>query len=146
MNFPAPRSRVSKGKIPTTRQADLTCLHSQPSQVSAAASLSGTARESPARSADSGRGIATKLSRADPALKENSVSTIVEEQGALSVNITSCTVFNKGSQAGLSVNQVVLPSQVHQRSLSLVDRVQEQICQWFIHIRTSKITEDVKEL
>ena len=128
----------------------LSALSSFSNQVSAAATLSSTARESPALPADSEKGIATKLSRADPALKENSVSTIVEEQGALSVNITSCTVFNKGSQAGLSVNQVVLPSQVHQRSLSLVDRVQEQICQWFIHIRyhrrTSKITEDVKEL
>ena len=117
----------------------LSAFSSFSNQVSAAATLSSTARESPAMSADTGRGIATKLSRADPVLKENSVSTIVEEQGALSVNITSCTVFNKGSQAGLSVNQVVLPSQVHPRSLSLVDRVQEQICWWANHI---SITED----
>ena len=73
----------------------LSTLSSFSNKVSAAATLSSTARESPALPADSEKGIATKLSRADPALRENSVSTIVEEQGPLSANRTSYRGFNK---------------------------------------------------
>ena len=114
----------------------LSALSSFSNQVSAAATLSSTARESPALPADSEKGIATKPSRADPALRENSmVSTIAKERRAPSTNRTSYRGFDKGSQGGLlSVDQVLASPQVSPGSLSLVDRVKEQICWWSSHI------------
>ena len=114
----------------------LSALSSFSNQVSAAATLTSTARESPALPADSEKGIATKPSRADPALRENSmVSTITKERRAPSTNLTSYRGFDKGSQGGLlSVDQVLASPKVSQGSLSLVDRVKEQFCWYSSHI------------
>ena len=98
--------------------------------------------ESSVLPADSGKGIVSKPSRLDSALRENSmVSTTAKERRALSTNHTSYRGFDKGSQGGLlSVDQVLASPQVSPGSLSLVDRVKEQICWWFNHIN---ITEDL---
>ena len=59
------------------------------------------------------------------------VSTIAKERRTPSTNHTSHRGFDKGSRGGLSsVDQVLASSQVSPGSLSLVDRVKEQICLW----------------
>ena len=119
-------SQQGEDFLSQAKRSNMNALSSFSNQVTAVATPSRPGRESSVLPADSGKGIVSKPSRLDSALRENSmVSTTAKERRALSTNHTSYRGFDKGSQGGLSVDQVLASPKVSPKASSPRCKTQE---------------------